>query len=1038
MTGAPPEIFLPLPIDRSPGDAYRPGRWIRLVKDDSATASPVEWTATFLAFLQARTGQTDLTLTGLYRTDYRTPVPLHRFQVTGSADPAGLVARTADLLAAPAQARMGTAPRACLPGRPERGVIASIACPPGAHAIAEADIGLLIDRHGCSLFASADLWQPETVGQMADELANLHAGQQWRSVVSLFAAQAARTPQAVAVEQDGVALSYAELDRSSSQIAAALLADGVRPEDIVVLHLRSSPGLVAAMLGSLKAGAAFLPLDNKSPAERLADIVRSSGARVLLADRALDPALASGVGGCRVRRLDNLPARPRSAPVARGTHAQGIACVFYTSGTTGGPKGVMFTQRELADFTAAMAGAFGLSPADRVLQLAPIGFDVVLEEVLPALLSGATVVIPPEPLLESGADLTRYVAEHRITGFELTAPYWQEWVAQLVREQQAIPESVRFVAMGGERVLPGTVSAWRRFGVPLVHVYGLTEATCTSTYHRMEPGVDDGMATPPLGRALPGVRVRLLDARMSPVPEGGIGEMLIEGGLARGYLSRPAATAVRFVPSPDGPPGSRLYRTGDLARRAGSAGLEYAGRADQQVKLRGFRVELDEVQARIAAHPAVAQCLAMVREDRPGDKRLVAYIVSDQGSPSPSAAELRAYVAEALPGYMVPSAFVAVQSLPLTPNGKFDRRALPPPEWHRSGTCGTSAEIAVSDLEEAVRRLFAEILGVATVGLDEGFFDLGGHSLLAIKLLSRLRGDLGVELALRAMLQEPTVAGLCRLIALNRSSHDDFEVVLPLGESRTGSPLICVHPVTGLAWCYAGLARNLDIPVLGLQARGIGEPTRLPATFEDLVGDYLAEVRARQPHGPYQLLGWSLGGNIAQALASRLRRQGEEVALLTLLDSYPAHTWEDTRLPGARPEDEQDVLIAVLREFGVEVAAPAAAGADELMAAARASFRDDSPLDEGLLVAIAKAAVRNVRLVRQARPPVFDGRVLFFTAARSSLGGLRSASLWRRYLTGPIEDHLLQCDHEGIVAAEHLTYIADVVRARLAGALAHP
>jgi acyl-coenzyme A synthetase/AMP-(fatty) acid ligase len=424
--------------------------------------------------------------------------------------------------------------------------------------------------------------------------------------------------------------------------------------------------------------------------------------------------------------------------------------VFFTSGSTGQPKGVMVTHRALVNFTHVMTGAFALGPADRILQLAPIGFDVLLEELFPALAAGATVVFAAEHVLRAGGDLTGYLRDHAISGLELTTAYWHEWVRALAESGCELPPALRFVAMGGERVIAERLAQWPQAGPELIGVYGLTETTITSAVRRL--GKDVPAAA--LGRPLGNTSLYVLDGGLMPVPRGVTGELYVAGaGVARGYLGRPDLTAGRFVADPYGPPGGRMYRTGDLARWDSSGELLFAGRADEQVKIRGFRVEPGEIESALTADPRVAQATVIVREDRPGDRRLVGYVVP--AGPPADAGELRDVVASALPGYMIPAAFVTIARLPLSPNGKVDRGALPAPSF-ASG----QRRAPRSEQEETLCALFGDVLGIAEVGIDDGFFDLGGNSLLATRLVNQIRASLGLDVKMSSLFEAPTVAGL--------------------------------------------------------------------------------------------------------------------------------------------------------------------------------------------------------------------------------------------------------------------------------------
>jgi nonribosomal peptide synthetase DhbF len=472
--------------------------------------------------------------------------------------------------------------------------------------------------------------------------------------------------------------------------------------------------------------------------------------------------------------------------------------------------------------------------------------------------------------------------------------------------------------------------------------------------------------------------------------------------LARGYLNRPALTSERFVADPYGEPGMRMYRTGDLARWRSDGFIDYLGRTDFQVKIRGFRIELGEIEAALIRHPDVAQAVVVVNEKRLEDKRLIAYVVP-AANHDVDAALLRRHVAQALPDYMTPAAIVALDSLPLSPNGKLDRKALPAPEF----SAGTEWQAPRSPQEEVLCSLFAETLGVARVGIHDNFFDRGGYSLLATRLISRIRLTLGIEISIRTLFEAPTVAGLIEQMA-GAPISNPLDVLLPLRPTGCRPPLFCMHPLSGLSWCYAGLLQHIppDYPIYGLQSRGIAGADDLPRTLEEMAGDYLSEIRKVQPAGPYFLVGWSLGGLIAQAVASRIEKEGEQAALLAVLDAYPHPQGEVLQFPTM-----QEILEGLMKDLGHDP------GDGPLDVATVREFLQRSGdalsmLEEHHIWAMYDVAKNNHILASAFVPGYFSGNLLLFRATADRTGQESEPEAWNGHIGGQITIHDIHCRHQ--------------------------
>ncbi len=592
-------------------------------------------------------------------------------------------------------------------------------------------------------------------------------------VHQLVSAAAASAPEAVAVEQGDQRLTYGELEDRAARLAGYLRRLGVGPESVVGLAVERSPEMLVGMLGVLKAGGAYLPLDPNYPRERMALMLEDSGARVLLTQERLGDRLPATAA--RVVRLDaDWPEVAAGEPLAGDGPALPASPVYviYTSGSTGRPKGVLVPHSALVSYVRGAVAEYGIGPADRVLQFASVSFDTSAEEVYPCLIAGGTLVLRDDAMIGSIDAFARALERLRITAVDLPTAYWHELAAEADAQGIAIPAALRLVIIGGEEALAGRLAAWRRRAgerVRLVNTYGPTEATIVATKLDLAaPAAAAAPARVAIGRAVPGVRTYLLDRRLELMPAGADGELYIGGaGLARGYLGRPDLTADRFVPDPFAPedgaaPGERLYRTGDLARLLPDGNLEFRGRADHQVKVRGFRVELGEIEAALRRVAGVRDAVVALHGEGTG-KRLAAWVVPAEAGAGPAAGELRAALKESLPEYMVPAAFVLLEALPLTTSGKVDRRALPAPDTARPEV---DADYAAprNPIQEVLAGIWSELLGVERVGVDDDFFQLGGHSLLVAKLAARVRQAFQVEISLVEVFKKPTVAELAGVI----------------------------------------------------------------------------------------------------------------------------------------------------------------------------------------------------------------------------------------------------------------------------------
>ena len=686
--------------------------------------------------------------------------------------------------------------------------------------------------------------------------------------------------------------------------------------------------------------------------------------------------------------------------------AESLAYVIYTSGSTGKPKGVEIEHGSLANYVRFATERFGLRSGERILQFASLSFDVAAEEIFAALSGGATLVLRTEEMISTVATFLARCREWNVTVLVLPTSFWHELVAVASAERLALPESLRLLVIGGEKASPERLRKWQEMArerVRLLNAYGPTEATVSATFWEPGAGLEDALSrTVPIGRPLPNVRAYVLDGGLQPVPVGVVGELHIGGvGLARGYRNRPELTAEKFIPDPFRGGKERLYRTGDRVRYLPDGNLEYVGRVDGQIKLRGFRVELGEVEAALRGIAGVREAVVRVQEDVPGQPRLIGYAAVDPARP-PSVGDLRRFLREALPAHMVPSAFVLLESLPRTPAGKLDVNALPPAEPARS-----ERRVPVrprNALESKLVRIWERVLDVRPVGVTDNFFDLGGHSLFAVRLLAQIEKATGTKLSLSTIFQAQTVEEMAARLEDQKAVSSWSSSLLPIQPRGSRPPLFCIHAWGADGSEYRGLSRYLgpDQPLYGLAPQGLDGKRPPHDRVEDMAAHYIREIRQLQPRGPYYLGGWSFGGNIAFEMAGQLHADGQEVAFLALLDSC------NTRLP--HPSTKSPATVpslgfvgrrllfhsAILRRLEPRARLPYFSEKSET--ALRWAWRRLETTYAAILTPRAMRRVHNLnkRAAEQFVPRPYDGPVTLFRADDWGTDGLEDASLgWK-------------------------------------------
>jgi amino acid adenylation domain-containing protein len=712
----------------------------------------------------------------------------------------------------------------------------------------------------------------------------------------LFESQVEETPDAIALIFEDEQLTYRELNNRANQLARHLQQLGIVPDVLVGLCLERSIEMIVGLLAILKAGGAYLPLDPTYPQERLSFLVQDSQVSLLLTNSILAPLFKGDWGNLQhdiaVVCLDTereIIAQQDQHNLTNTLTYDNLAYVIYTSGSTGKPKGVQIAHRGLSNLAEGQIKTFNVKQNNRILQFASLSFDASIFEIVMALRSGATLYLAKKEALLPGQPLIQLLQKNSIT--HVTLP-----PAVLAVLPTAELPALQTIIAAGEACSKDIVKRWLLSGRRFFNAYGPTETTVWATIAE----ISDDSITPPIGRPIYNTQIYILDVNLQPVPIGITGELYIGGeGLSRGYINRPDLTAEKFIINPfiycteTSDRVSKLYKTGDLGRYRPDGNIEFLGRIDEQVKIRGFRIELGEIEAVLSQHPGVREAVVIAREDASVNKRLVAYVVPDDKLINAESKiqnlkseELRDRLKQKLPDYMIPSAFIVLDSLPITPNGKVDRLNLPAPDYSVSQTLDKEFVAPRNPTESTVAKIWAEVLNIERVGIYDNFFDLGGDSLLSIRLMEQMQKQFERDIPLSSLFLNPTVETLANTI----DSESDSQLWSPLVAIQpkgSNPPFFCVHPIFGVVFPYYELAYNLGTnqPFYALQPKGLdGDLTPL-TNIKDMAAYYIEALRAVQPKGPYFLGGWSFGGLVAFEMAQQLQKAGHEVGLLAILDT---------------------------------------------------------------------------------------------------------------------------------------------------------
>jgi aspartate racemase len=858
-------------------------------------------------------------------------------------------------------------------------------------------------------------------------------------VQELFEQQVESSPDAVALLFAAQRLTYRQLNTRANQLAHYLKGKGVVAETRVGICIERSPEMIVALLAILKAGGVYVPLDPAYPQARLRFMLEDAEVPLLLTRKALHESLDGQ--SVQVICLEDIeddinrenPSNPESASTA-----DSLAYVMYTSGSTGKPKGVAVTHRNIVRLVKNTNYA-DFRCNEVFLQFSPISFDASTFEIWGSLLNGAQLALMP-PGAASLDELASCLKRYKVTTLWLTAGLFHLMVDTHLDDLKGLKQ----LLAGGDVLSASHVKKASQAleGCRLINGYGPTEnTTFTCCFPVEDLAAINGSV--PIGRAISNTYVYVLDPHLNPAPVGIPGQLYIGGdGLARGYLNRPELTAERFINDPFGKkPGAQLYKTGDLVRYRRNGEIEFLGRMDGQVKVRGYRIELGEVETVLAEHEAVRDAVVVARKDQ-GDKHLAAYIVPREGK-TPTAEELRAFLSERLPSHMVPSVFVVLEELPLSTNGKIDRGALPAPNGNKPDS-HKAAAAPQDGLELKLLKIWERVLAIGAIGIDDNFFDIGGHSLLAVRLFAQIEKSFGKNLPLATLFQAPTIRLLAQVLREEGWTAPWSSLVL-LQNGGDRRPFFCVHAAGGNVLEYHELARLLgpDQPFYGLQAQGLDGNQPPHTTIKDMATHYIKELREVQSEGPYLIGGRSSGGTIAFEMACQLLANGEQVALLALLDSYPAGYFK--LLPGSgsywqraqrlvrkiqsHGQNLQQLTAAAKLGyvFGKLKYAPAKTKHKVYRRAYKIYQRIGRPLP-GVLKNIEEI---NFAAVKDYVPQVYPGSATLFLASDDLTAAYDVELGWQGLAAGGLETVRISGNHLDIVKDPHVRTLAEKLRACL-------
>ncbi|MUG96212.1 amino acid adenylation domain-containing protein [Scytonema sp. UIC 10036] len=891
--------------------------------------------------------------------------------------------------------------------------------------------------------------------------------QKHKCIHQLFEEQVERQPDNIAVVFGNQQLTYAELNAQANQLAHHLQQLGVGPGVLVAVYLNRSLEMIPALLGILKAGGAYVPIETSLPKARIQWLLSSLKIKSLIAQSSqlqliedLQPELTdlkhlicldtsqevteqpSGDWYIWTRSyLDCLP----KENLPKQASSEDIAYVIFTSGSTGTPKGVVVQHKPVINLIEWVNKTFNINASDRVLFVTSLSFDLSVYDIFGLLAAGGSIRVASNSDVRDPSVLLNILYNEPITFWDSAPAALQQLVPFFPSQESMTSKSqLRLVFLSGDWVpltLPDLLKTSFP-GVETIALGGATEATVWSNYYQITE-VKPHWNSIPYGKPIQNAQYYILDSYLNPCPVGVPGDLYIGGEvLSSGYINEPTLTAEKFVPNPfNSDPKARLYKTGDLARHLSDGNIEFLGRIDHQVKIRGFRVELGEIEAALAEHQAVRETVVLAREDQFGNKSLVAFLIVNQSAPATN--ELRHFLQQKLPEYMVPATFVFLNTLPLTPNGKVDRRALLAAAASRTVEVGA---IAPRDaLELQLVQMWEELLDIRPIGVSDNFFELGGHSLLAVRLMAQIQQQFKQDLPLSVLFQGATIEQLANTLH-QQSSSLPWSSVVGIQTAGSKPPFFCVHPVGGNVLCYTDLAKHLgqEQPFYGLQAPGLDGEQEPFTCIEEMAAYYIEQLRVIQPQGPYFLGGWSFGGVVAFEMAQQLHSSGHQVAHVALIDSWAP-------IPGTKSTevDRSSLLAWFARDLGGRFGKDLGVTVEDLQhqepeeqlnyVLQQARRANIMPQEAGLqqIHRLLEVCITNLKAERSYTPQVYPNQVTLFRASEELEDDTHDLSGgWKQLVASEVKTHTLAGNHYSIireplvqVLAEHLKASLDKARA---------